>query len=138
LNSLLGLDVHTERTITMIEDELLGFGATLKINCLLLLKTYHWCSIFRTMLIILPIHPPWKASRKTGTFQRHTFGNTHCGTSKWKVLHTTTAHNYSMHPNEKLHSPLKTTCLLRLNRKDVAVQVSRCRDSSLYGCVQTI
>jgi len=91
LDSLLGLGVHMERTIAMIKNKLLVFGAALKVNCLLLLKTYHWHRILRTMLIRLLIHPPWKASRKTGTFQRRTFGNTCHGTSKWKVLHATTA-----------------------------------------------
>jgi hypothetical protein len=38
LDSLIRLDVHMEQTIAMIEDELLVLGATLKVNCSLLIK----------------------------------------------------------------------------------------------------
>ncbi|KAG2138226.1 hypothetical protein BD769DRAFT_1384751 [Suillus cothurnatus] len=102
LDSLLGLDVHMEWTIAMIEDELLVFGAALKDYVDYITDT----------------------SSMEGLKKDWNFPKAHLWKhALWDIQMKGVACNYSMRPNEKLHGPLKTAYLLQLNGKDVAVQV---------------
>ncbi|KAG2753584.1 hypothetical protein P692DRAFT_201705525 [Suillus brevipes Sb2] len=104
LDSLIGLDVHTERTIAMIEDELLVFSAALKDYVDYITDT----------------------SSMEGLKKDWNFPKAHL----WKhaprdIRLKGVARNYSTRPNEKLHGPLKSAYLLRSNGKDVAEQILR-------------
>ncbi|KAG2132824.1 uncharacterized protein EDB93DRAFT_1242892 [Suillus bovinus] len=104
LDSLIGLDVHMERTIAMIEDELLVFGAALK----------DYVDYVTDMSSMEGLKKDWN------------FPKAHL----WKhaprdIQMKGVARNYSTRTNEKLHGPLKSAYLLRSNGKDVAEQVLR-------------
>ncbi|KAG1743670.1 uncharacterized protein EDB91DRAFT_1236667 [Suillus paluster] len=104
LDSLVRLNVHTERTIAMIENELLVFGAALKDYVDYVTDT----------------------SSMEGLKQDWNFPKVHL----WKhaprdIRMKGVARNYSTRPNKKLHGPLKSTYLLRSNGKDIAKQVLR-------------
>ncbi|KAG2142880.1 uncharacterized protein EDB93DRAFT_1241527 [Suillus bovinus] len=102
LDSLIGLDVHTEGTLAAIEAELLIFDTEL--------KAYITCAESSD---IEKLKVDWN------------FPKTHL----WKhvvrdIRRKGAARNYSTRPNKKLHGPLKDTYHHRTNRKDVAGQVS--------------
>ncbi|KAG1725468.1 hypothetical protein EDD22DRAFT_982843 [Suillus occidentalis] len=103
LDSLIGLDVHTEGTLAAIEAELLIFDTEL--------KAYVTCAESSD---IEKLKVDWN------------FPKTHL----WKhIVHDIrrkgAARNYSTRPNEKLHGPLKDTYHHRTNGKDVAGQILR-------------
>ncbi|KAG2151772.1 hypothetical protein BD769DRAFT_1623523 [Suillus cothurnatus] len=103
LDSLIGLDVHTEGTLAAIEAELLVFDTEL--------KAYITCVESSD---IEKLKLDWD------------FPKTHL----WKhivrdIRRKGAARNYSTRPNEKLHGPLKDTYHDRTNRKDVATQILR-------------
>ncbi|KAG1847898.1 hypothetical protein F4604DRAFT_1883959 [Suillus subluteus] len=103
LDSWIGLDVHTERTLAVIEAELLVFDAEL--------KAYITCAEESE---IEKLKLDWD------------FPKTHL----WKhVIHDIqlkgVARNYSTRPNEKLHGPLKDTYYHQTNGKDIATQILR-------------
>ncbi|KAG2114095.1 hypothetical protein BD769DRAFT_1630026 [Suillus cothurnatus] len=94
LDSLIGLDVHTEGTLAAIEAELLAYITCVESSDIEKLKldwdfpkTHLWKHVVRDI-------------RRKGA-----------------------ARNYSTRPNEKLHGPLKDTYHDRTNRKDVATQI---------------
>ncbi|KAI6139684.1 hypothetical protein BKA82DRAFT_4332162 [Pisolithus tinctorius] len=97
LETLIGLDVHTEATLGMIEDELLVFRGELKVfrsfDCLKdnwnFPKAHLWKHVTRDI-------------RSKGAVR-----------------------NYSARPNEKMHGPLKDAYQDRSNGKDVAGQILR-------------
>ncbi|KAI6138247.1 hypothetical protein BKA82DRAFT_28232 [Pisolithus tinctorius] len=95
LETLIGLDIHTEVTLGMIEDELLVFRGELKVFCSFDCLKDNWN---------FPKVHLWK----------HV---THDIRSKGAVR------NYSARPNEKMHGLLKDAYQDRSNRKDVAGQI---------------
>ncbi|KAG0695762.1 hypothetical protein DFH29DRAFT_984879 [Suillus ampliporus] len=102
-NSYIGFDMHTASTLDAIETELLVFNDAL--------KDYAQCAAESS---IEDLRLNWD------------FPKTHL----WK--HVTrdirmkgAARNYSTHPNEKLHSPLKDAYERQLNGKNVAEQILR-------------
>ncbi|KAG1865264.1 hypothetical protein F4604DRAFT_1881913 [Suillus subluteus] len=94
LDSLIGLDVHTEGTLAAIEAKLLVFDTEL--------KAYVTCAESSN---IKKLKLDWN------------FPKTHL----WK--HVGVARNFSMRPNEKMHGPLKDTYHHQTNGKDVAMQI---------------
>ncbi|KAG2037875.1 hypothetical protein BDR03DRAFT_933870 [Suillus americanus] len=96
LDSLIGLDVHTEGTLMVIEAELLVFDTEL--------KAYVTCAESSD---IEKLKLDWNCLK----------------THLWK--HIGVARNFSMRPNEKMHGPLKETYLHRMNGKDIATQILR-------------
>ncbi|KAG1845088.1 hypothetical protein DFJ58DRAFT_717530 [Suillus subalutaceus] len=101
LDSLIGLDVHTEGTLAAIEAELLIFDMEL--------KAYVTCAESSD---IEKLKLDWN------------FPKTHL----WKhivrdIRRKRAACNYSTRPNEKLHGPLKDTYYHQTNGKDVARQI---------------
>ncbi|KAG2140569.1 hypothetical protein DEU56DRAFT_870910 [Suillus clintonianus] len=104
LDSLVGLDVHTERTLQMIDAKFLVYDAALK----------DYIEYAATTSSIADIKTDWN------------FPKSHL----WKHMRRDielkgVARNYSTRPNEKLHGPLKTAYLSRSNGKDVAKQILR-------------
>ncbi|KAF8452167.1 hypothetical protein L210DRAFT_3608318 [Boletus edulis BED1] len=97
LDSLTGLDAHTERTLEMIEKELLVFGNDLKAGEL----SEHLKTDWNFPKIHLWKHVVWDIHMKGA------------------------ACNYSTRPNEKMHGALKNAYQDRSNGKDVAVQILR-------------
>ncbi|KAF8127384.1 hypothetical protein EV363DRAFT_1401113 [Boletus edulis] len=104
LDSLTGLDAHTERTLEMIEKELLVFGNDLKeyITCV---KAGELSEHLKTDWNFPKIHL-WK----------HVVRN---------IRMKGAVRNYSTRPNEKMHGALKNAYQDRSNGKDVAVQILR-------------
>ncbi|KAG1874443.1 hypothetical protein F4604DRAFT_1880894 [Suillus subluteus] len=103
LDSLIGLDVHTEGTLAAIEAELLVFDTEL--------KAYVTCAESSN---IEKLKLDWN------------FLKTHL----WKhvvrdIRRKGVARNFSTRPNEKMHGPLKDTYHHRMNGKDVATQILR-------------
>ncbi|KAG0696993.1 hypothetical protein DFH29DRAFT_984460 [Suillus ampliporus] len=103
LDSYIGLDVHTTSTLAAIDAELLVFDSAL--------KDYIDCAMNST---IEGLKLDWD------------FPKAHL----WK--HTTrdirmkgAVRNYSTHPNEKLHGPLKEAYQRQSNGKDIADQILR-------------
>ncbi|KAG1904216.1 uncharacterized protein F5891DRAFT_1126635 [Suillus fuscotomentosus] len=101
LDSLIRLDVHTERTLEMIDAEFLVYDAALK----------DYVEYATTKSSIEDIKTDWN------------FPKTHL----WKharrdIESKGVARNYSTCPNEKLHGPLKVAYLHQSNGKDVAKQ----------------
>ncbi|KAG1800477.1 uncharacterized protein HD556DRAFT_1230432 [Suillus plorans] len=104
LDSLIGLDVHTERTLAMIDAEFLVYDTALK----------DYIEYATTTSSIEGIKTDWN------------FPKTHL----WKharrdIESKGVARNYSTRPNEKLHGPLKSAYLSQSNGKDVAKQILR-------------
>ncbi|KAG1768464.1 hypothetical protein EV702DRAFT_1181984 [Suillus placidus] len=122
LDSLIGLDVHTERTLEMIDAEFLVYDAALK----------DYVEYATTKSSIEDIKTDWN------------FPKTHL----WKharrdIESKGVARNYSTRPNEKLHGPLKAAYLSQSNGKDVAKQILRvdhhkCAALLLRGHVDTL
>ncbi|KIN99328.1 hypothetical protein M404DRAFT_155547, partial [Pisolithus tinctorius Marx 270] len=101
LDSLIGLDMHTDRTLELIEREQLVFGSELKV-----------CDI--SLLLELTNTSKWTVN----------FPKVHL----WKyvmqdIWNKGAAHNYSTWPNEKMHGSLKDAYQDPSNGKDVAIQV---------------
>ncbi|KAG1861216.1 hypothetical protein F4604DRAFT_1929797 [Suillus subluteus] len=101
LDSLIGLNVHTEGTLMAIKAKLLIFDMEL--------QAYVTCA---------------KSSDIEKLKLNWNFPKPHL----WKhivynIQRKGAAHNYSMHPNEKLHGPLKDTYHHQTNGKDVAGQI---------------
>ncbi|KAI6017728.1 hypothetical protein BKA83DRAFT_4058855 [Pisolithus microcarpus] len=101
LDTLIGLDVHTEKTIGMIEDELLVFRDELK--------------VYRSYIRRLD---------DTDLKENWNFPKAHL----WKhvtrdIRSKGVVRNYSARPNEKMHGPLKNAYQDRSNGKDVAGQI---------------
>ncbi|KAI6145808.1 hypothetical protein BKA82DRAFT_4330460 [Pisolithus tinctorius] len=101
LETLIGLDVHTEATLGMIEDELLVFRGELK--------------AYRSRIHHL---------HDTGLKDNWNFPKAHL----WKhvtcdIRSKGAVRNYSAWPNEKMHSPLKDAYQDCSNGKDVAGQI---------------
>ncbi|KAI6144582.1 hypothetical protein BKA82DRAFT_4330868 [Pisolithus tinctorius] len=104
LDSLIGLDVHTDKTLELIEREQLVFGSELK---------------------------EYVSRVANGELEEHlktdwNFPKVHL----WKhvvrdIRNKGAAHNYSTRPNEKMHGSLKDAYQDHSNGKDVAVQVLR-------------
>ncbi|KAI5989534.1 hypothetical protein EDD15DRAFT_2171237 [Pisolithus albus] len=100
LDSLIGLDVHTEKTIDMIESELLRFDRAL--------KEYVECV---------------EGSGMEGLRTEWNFPKTHL----WKhvaqdIRSKGATQNYSTRPNESMHGPLKEAYARRSNGRDMASQ----------------
>ncbi|KIK35236.1 hypothetical protein CY34DRAFT_17146 [Suillus luteus UH-Slu-Lm8-n1] len=122
LDSLIGLDVHTERTLEMIDAEFLVYDAALK----------DYVEYATTKSSIEDIKTDWN------------FPKTHL----WKharrdIESKGVARNYSTRPNEKLHGPLKAAYLSQLNGKDIAKQIlhidhHKCAALLLRGRVDTL
>ncbi|KAF8548228.1 hypothetical protein OG21DRAFT_1479277 [Imleria badia] len=103
LDSLIGLDVHTDKTLEMIEKELIVFGNELQ-------------------QYIKAI----KHSDNTDLKLDWDFPKAHL----WKhvvqdIRLKGVVHNYSTHPNEKMHGALKDAYADRSNRKDIEKQILR-------------
>ncbi|KAI6012865.1 hypothetical protein BKA83DRAFT_13923 [Pisolithus microcarpus] len=101
LDMLIGLDVHTEKTISMIEDELLVFRDELKV----------YQSYIRH-LDDMDLKENWNFPK--AHLWKHI---THDIRSKGVVC------NYSAWPNKKMHSPLKDAYQDHSNGRDVAGQI---------------
>ncbi|KAI6143422.1 hypothetical protein BKA82DRAFT_4331282 [Pisolithus tinctorius] len=104
LDSLIGLDVHTDKTLELIEREQLVFGSELK----------EYVSRVANGELAEHLKTDWN------------FPKVHL----WKhvvrdIRNKGAAHNYSTRPNEKMHGSLKDAYQDRSNGKDVAVQVLR-------------
>ncbi|KIO04654.1 hypothetical protein M404DRAFT_26107 [Pisolithus tinctorius Marx 270] len=104
LDSLIGLDVHTDRTLELIEREQLVFRSELK----------EYVSRVANGELAEHLKTDWN------------FPKVHL----WKhvvrdIRNKGAARNYSTQPNEKMHSSLKDAYQDRSNGKDVAVQVLR-------------
>ena len=121
IDSLIGLDVHTDETLTMIEEELVVFGDEL-----------HVCILYPSLN--LTTEPANNLSKKYIKFAKRSgietlkldwnFPKVHL----WKhVVHDIrikgVARNYSTRPNEKMHSALKDAYADRSNGKDIEKQV---------------
>ncbi|KIN94997.1 hypothetical protein M404DRAFT_34563 [Pisolithus tinctorius Marx 270] len=103
LDTLIGLDVHTEKTLGMIEDELLIFRDELK--------------LYRSFVCRLDdtdLKDNWNFPK--AHLWKHV---THDIRSKGVVR------NYSARPNEKMHGPLKDAYQDRSNGKDTAGKILR-------------
>ncbi|KIN99482.1 hypothetical protein M404DRAFT_30342 [Pisolithus tinctorius Marx 270] len=103
LETLIGLDVHTEATLGMIEDELLVFRGELK--------------VYRSHV---------RRLHDTGLKDNWNFPKAHL----WKhvtrdIWSKGAIRNYSARLNEKMHGPLKDAYQDRSNGKDVAGQILR-------------
>ncbi|KAG1718469.1 hypothetical protein EDB19DRAFT_1837996 [Suillus lakei] len=101
LDSLIGLDVHTEQTLAMLDAEFLVFDAALNDYV-----------EYATTSSIEDLKMDWN------------FPKTHLWTHTWwDITRKGAARNFSTCPNEKLHGPLKVAYLFHSNRKDVAKQI---------------
>ncbi|KAG1851702.1 hypothetical protein F4604DRAFT_1883568 [Suillus subluteus] len=103
LDSLIGLDVHTEGTLAAIEAELLVFDTEL--------KAYVTCAESSN---IEKLKLDWNFPKMH--LWKHVVRDIRC---------KGVAHNFSTHPNEKMHGPLKDTYHHRTNGKDVTMQILR-------------
>ncbi|KAI5981970.1 hypothetical protein EDD15DRAFT_2182044 [Pisolithus albus] len=109
LDSLIGLDVHTERTIEMIEAELLRFSGALKgyVECV-------------------------EKSGLDGLRTDWNFPKAHLWKHVVRDIRTKgAARNYSTRPNESMHGPLKEAYERRSNGRDVASQLLRVDEHQL-------
>ncbi|KAI6042277.1 hypothetical protein EDC04DRAFT_2564564 [Pisolithus marmoratus] len=103
LDSLIGLDVQTEKTIGMIENELIVFRDEL--------KAYRACV---------------RRLDETGLKENWNFPKAHLWKHVTRDIRSKGAvRNYSARPNEKMHGPLKDAYQDRSNGKDVAGQILR-------------
>ncbi|KAI6024319.1 hypothetical protein EDC04DRAFT_2606499 [Pisolithus marmoratus] len=103
LDSLIGLDVQTEKTIGMIENELIVFRDEL--------KAYRACV---------------RRLDETGLKENWNFPKAHLWKHVTRDIQSKGAvRNYSARPNEKMHGPLKDAYQDRSNGKDVAGQILR-------------
>ncbi|KAI6142192.1 hypothetical protein BKA82DRAFT_4331531 [Pisolithus tinctorius] len=103
LETLIRLDVHTEATLGMIEDELLVFRGKLK--------------AYRSRIRHL---------HDTGLKDNWKFPKAHLWKHVTRNIRSKGAiRNYSARPNEKMHGPLKDVYQDRSNGKDVAGQILR-------------
>ncbi|KIK43163.1 hypothetical protein CY34DRAFT_791724 [Suillus luteus UH-Slu-Lm8-n1] len=119
LDSLIGLDVHTEQTLAMLDAEFLVFDAALKvvispfIESTLLTRSQDYVECAMTSAVE-DLKTDWN------------FPKTHLWThARRDITRKGAARNYSTRPNEKLHGPLKAAYVLRSNGKDVAKQILR-------------
>ncbi|KIK90456.1 hypothetical protein PAXRUDRAFT_14345 [Paxillus rubicundulus Ve08.2h10] len=103
LDSLTGLDVHTENTLAMIKSKLLVFRDEL--------KAYRSCMC---RLADTDLKLNWNFPKA------HLWKHVTCDIHSKGV-----ARNYSARPNEKMHGPLKDAYQDRSNGKDVAGQILR-------------
>ncbi|KIK78200.1 hypothetical protein PAXRUDRAFT_164651 [Paxillus rubicundulus Ve08.2h10] len=101
LNSLIGLDVHTENMLAMIESKLLVFRDEL--------KAYQSCMHH---LADTDLKLNWNFPKA------HLWKHVTCDIRSKGVTR-----NYSAQPNEKMHGPLKDAYQDRSNGKDVAGQI---------------
>ncbi|KAG1765483.1 hypothetical protein EV702DRAFT_981531 [Suillus placidus] len=121
LDSLIGLDVHTEQTLAMLDAEFLVFDAAL--------KDYVECAMTSA---VEDLKTDWN------------FPKTHLWThARRDITRKGAARNYSTRPNEKLHGPLIAAYVFRSNGKDVAKQILRvdhhkCASLLLRGCVDAL
>ncbi|KAF8120295.1 hypothetical protein EV363DRAFT_1191298 [Boletus edulis] len=104
LDSLIALDAHTERTLGMIEAELLTFGNELK-EYIVRVTAGNLSEHLKTEWNFPKIHL-WK----------HVVRD---------IRTKGVVRNYSTRPNEKMHGALKDAYQDRSNGKDVAVQILR-------------
>ncbi|KIN98026.1 hypothetical protein M404DRAFT_31712 [Pisolithus tinctorius Marx 270] len=100
LDTLIGLDVHTEKTLGMIKDELLIFRDELKLY-----------RSFVHRLDDMDLKDNWNFPKA------HLWKHITCDIQSKGVIR-----NYSAWPNEKMHGPLKDTYQDRSNGKDTAGQ----------------
>ncbi|KAI6027155.1 hypothetical protein EDC04DRAFT_2605916 [Pisolithus marmoratus] len=101
LDSLIGLDIQTEKTIGMIENELIVFRDEL--------KAYRACI---------------RHLDETGLKENWNFPKAHLWKHVTRDIRSKGAIcNYSARPNEKMHGPLKDAYQDRSNGKDVAGQI---------------
>ncbi|KAG1785043.1 uncharacterized protein HD556DRAFT_1451136 [Suillus plorans] len=122
LDSLIRLDVHTEWTLAMIDADFLVYDIALKA----------YFEYATTSSFIEDIKTDWN------------FPKTHL----WKhaqrdIKLKGVACNFSTHPNDKLHGPLKLAYLSQSNGKDIAKQDlpidhHKCAALLLRGCVDTL
>ncbi|KAG2144311.1 hypothetical protein DEU56DRAFT_870425 [Suillus clintonianus] len=121
LDSLIGLDVHTEQTLAMLDAEFLAFDAALKDYV-----------EYATTSSIEGLKTDWN------------FPKAHIWIhARRDITRKGAARNFSTRPNEKLHGPLKTAYLHRSNGKDVAKQIlhvdhHKCASLLLRGRVDTL
>ncbi|KAI6035879.1 hypothetical protein EDC04DRAFT_2604787 [Pisolithus marmoratus] len=101
LDSLIGLDIQTKKTISMIENELIVFRDEL--------KAYHACVHH---LDEMGLKENWNFPK--AHLWKHV---THDIQSKGAIC------NYSAWPNEKMHGPLKDAYQDHSNGKDIAGQI---------------
>ncbi|KAI6140797.1 hypothetical protein BKA82DRAFT_4331799 [Pisolithus tinctorius] len=101
LDTLIGLDVHTEKTLGMIKDELLIFRDELKLY-----------RSFVHRLDDMDLKDNWNFPKA------HLWKHITCDIQSKGVIR-----NYSAWPNEKMHGPLKDTYQDRSNGKDTAGQI---------------
>ncbi|KAI6146925.1 hypothetical protein BKA82DRAFT_35708 [Pisolithus tinctorius] len=104
LDSLIGLDVHTDRTLELIEREQLVFGSELK----------EYVSRVANGELAEHLKTDWNFPKVH--LWKHVV---------WDIQNKGAAHNYSTRPNEKMHGSLKDAYQDRSNGKDVAIQVLR-------------
>ncbi|KAG1841947.1 hypothetical protein F4604DRAFT_1828380 [Suillus subluteus] len=122
LDSLIGLNVHTERTLAMIDAKFLVYDIALKA----------YVEYATMSSSIEDIKTDWN------------FPKTHLWKhARWDIELKGVARNFSTRPNEKLHGPLKSAYLSRSNGKDVAKQILRidhhkCAALLLRGRVDTL
>ncbi|KAI6001113.1 hypothetical protein F5J12DRAFT_723743, partial [Pisolithus orientalis] len=96
LDSLIGLDMHTDRTLELIEREQLVFGSELKVHDISLLTPQNGLEFSKGPSL---------------------------ETCHVDIQNKGAAHNYSTQPNEKMHGSLKDAYQDCSNGKDVAIQV---------------
>ncbi|KIJ66780.1 hypothetical protein HYDPIDRAFT_174145 [Hydnomerulius pinastri MD-312] len=102
VDSLVGLDVHTDRALAMIESELLVFSNKLK----------DYISCVQNGELADSLKTDWDFPK--AHLWEHVMRD---------IQNKGVACNYSTCPNEKMHGPLKDAYRDRSNGKDVAVQV---------------
>ncbi|KIO12120.1 hypothetical protein M404DRAFT_19970 [Pisolithus tinctorius Marx 270] len=101
LDSLVGLDVQTERMVNMINDEILTFDQTL--------KDYTKCVV---------------KSNIDGLRTDWNFPKVHLWKHIIRDIHLKGAtHNYSTRPNKSMHKPIRDTYEHRSNGRDIPAQV---------------
>ncbi|KAI5996912.1 hypothetical protein F5J12DRAFT_907015 [Pisolithus orientalis] len=111
LDSLIGLDIQTNRTLSAIETELLVFNERL--------QAYKEC----TMNSSIPgLKVDWDFPKV------HLWKHMVCD-----IREKGAVRNYSTHPNEKMHGPLKEAYQDRSNGRDVAGQILRV-DQHILAC----
>ncbi|KAI5986272.1 hypothetical protein F5J12DRAFT_898801 [Pisolithus orientalis] len=104
LDSLIGLDVHIDKTLELIEREQLVFGSELK----------EYVSHVANGELAEHLKMDWNFPKVH--LWKHVV---------WDIQNKGAAHNYSTWPNEKMHGSLKDAYQDCSNGKDVAVQVLR-------------
>lgn len=88
IDGLLGLDVHTDETLSTINQEILVFGNALQVSHhqLIMVLSHANHSICSRTISKLASIATSKTSRLTGISQRSTFGNMSYGMFGWKGL----------------------------------------------------